>query len=77
MYEALSRETRGLPNNRLWIIGVKFCFDPQGKLMQTESMVTEEMKARAESLQVQLTAQLASHVSCQINDEAKHNHSSL
>jgi hypothetical protein len=64
--------------NKDWISAVKFCFDPQGKSIQTDSTaVSDEMKARADSLQVQLTARLASHVSCRVNDEAKHNHWSL
>jgi hypothetical protein len=45
--------------------------------MQAESTVSEELNARADSLQLQLTARLASHVSCRIQDEAKQNHWSL
>jgi hypothetical protein len=72
-----NKQASALLNNKDWISAIKFCFVPQGKLMQAESAVTEELNARADSLQVQLTARLASHVSCQINDEAKHNHWSL
>jgi hypothetical protein len=66
-----------LINNKDWISAVKFWFDPQGKLMQAESTLSEELNARVDSLQVQLTARLASHVSRRINNEAKQNHWSL
>jgi hypothetical protein len=72
-----SEQASAFFENKDWMSAVKLCFDPQGKLMQEESTVSDEMKSRANSLQVQLTARLASHVSRRINDEAKHNHWSL
>jgi hypothetical protein len=51
-----NKRASALLDNKDWISTVKFCFDPQGKLMQAESMVNEEMKARADSLKMQLIA---------------------
>jgi hypothetical protein len=44
-----NKQVSALLNNKDWISAVKFCCDPQGKLMQAESMVTEELNTRTVS----------------------------